>query len=132
MVCQAPVGPECLFELGGSDLLNEVVFVALILSNDVARRWLLGWEAWVALQLLVAWFMPSVLRVLARQPAAGAAHVAASPVGGPRGRAKWAESLGMPMYHAVMVLLIPAAVGYAPFSRRLSMVHLWKSLLASL
>lgn len=123
MFPQAPVGPDCL---------NEVVFVTLILSSNIAHRWLLGWEAWVALQLLVAWFMPSVLHTLARQPAAGATLSVAIAGGGPKGRAKWAQSLGLPIYHAMMVLLIPAAVGYAPFSRRLSMVHLRKSLLASL
>lgn len=86
---------------------------------------------WVALHALVAWCMPSVLRALAAQPhasrALGQAPVAA---GAAKGQVKWVDWLGLPLYHAMMVLIIPALVGFAPFSRRLSVRNLWDALMA--
>ncbi|KAK9914760.1 hypothetical protein WJX75_000214 [Coccomyxa subellipsoidea] len=106
-------------------------FVIHRLHGD-SRRWLLGWEAWVALHLLVAWFMPSVLRALAARPHTGAGSGAIPPMGSASCRPKWVDWLGLPGYHAMMVLVIPALLGYAPFSRRLSAGRLWRALVASL
>ncbi|CAL8468718.1 g8258 [Coccomyxa elongata] len=95
------------------------------------QRWLLGWEMWVALHALVAWCMPSLLRALAAQPyASRALGQAALTAGAAKGRVKWVDWLGLPLYHAMMVLIIPALVGFAPFSRRLSVQNLWDALIA--
>lgn len=86
---------------------------------------------WVVLHALVAWCMPSVLRTLAAQPHAGMAlGQAAVTAGTASGRVKWMDWLALPMYHVMMVLIIPALVGFAPFSRRLSVQHLWDALMA--
>ena len=86
----------------------------------------------MALHLLVAWFMPSVLRALAARPHTGAGSGAIPPMGSASCRPKWVDWLGLPGYHAMMVLVIPALLGYAPFSRRLSAGRLWRALVASL
>lgn len=114
------------------ELLHHGTLSAPCLKRCVTlRRWLLGWEAWVALHVLVAWFMPSVLRALAAQPQAGGVPGPGAHLRSAKGQ-KWVDWLGLPSYHVMMVALIPALVGYAPFSRRLSALQLLRSLVASL
>ncbi len=111
--------------------------LAAVLSrqNVTACRWALAWEGWVLLHLLVAWSMPSFLAALARPPLDLPRPVNGMGAAGGEAEAQgwWLLLLvGMPAYHALMALVIPAGIGYAPFSSRLTAAHVWRVLVAML
>ena len=100
----------------------------------LACRWVLAWESWVALHLLTAWCMPTLLHALTPAPLAlGRPPLSEAQVASEEQKyAKLLEQFGMPVYHTVMALALPVAVGFAPFSSRLSAAHAWQSLFAGL
>ena len=91
----------------------------------------MAWEGWVLLHVLVAWSMPSFLAALSQpppdmlQPAHGSKFEQQQ-----QGWQLLLQQLGVPVYHTLMALVIPASIGYAPFSRRLTLGRLWHVLVA--
>ena len=91
-------------------------------------RWLVGWEVWVLLHLVVAWYMPRVLKALAapkRLPIPGPGVES-----GPERTSvqKALSFVALPAYHVLMALVLPAAVGVAAFgsaSQLLSFRNMW-------
>ena len=84
------------------------------------------------LHVLVAWSMPSFLAALSQPPSdmpqpANATKARQQQ----RGWRLLCQQLGVPVYHTLMALVIPAGIGYAPFSGRLTVGHLWQVLVAS-
>ena len=92
----------------------------------------MAWEAWVALHLLTAWCMPALLRALSPAPLAARLMNAQQEAGEGQQPARLLQQVGLPVYHTVMAVVAPLAIGYAPFSGRINPAHAWRSLLASL
>ena len=84
----------------------------------------MGWELWVTLHLLVAWFMPGILRALAAPsklplPAQGPISVA-----GKTRLHSLLSSAALPAYHILMALVLPAATGVAAFGSPVQLLTL--------
>lgn len=95
------------------------------IDPDVAFRWLLWWEVWVALHLIVAWFMPGILKTLASPkrlpvPAQGVAQDA-----GRSQLQRLLSSAALPAYHVLMALVLPAATGVAAFGGAAQLVNVY-------
>ena len=76
------------------------------------------------LHLLVAWFMPGILRALAAPsrlpvPAQGAVSVA-----GKTWLHRLLSSAALPAYHVLMALVLPAATGTAAFGSPVQLLSL--------
>ena len=102
-----------------------LLLLRLYIELDVALRWLLWWEVWVALHLIVAWFMPGILKTLASPkrlpiPALGVAQDA-----GRSQLQRLLSSAALPAYHVLMALVLPAAAGVAAFGGAAQLVSVY-------
>lgn len=80
------------------------------------HRWLLGWEVWVLLHLLVAWFMPGVLKSLAAPRSLSPVHAqTAVAVENRTQLQRVLSSTALPAYHVLMALILPLAIGVSAF-----------------
>ena len=88
------------------------------------RRWLLGWELWVTLHLLVAWFMPGILRALAAPSKLPLPAHGEMPMAGKTRLHSFLSSAALPAYHVLMALVLPAATGVVAFGSPVQLLTL--------